>query len=82
VHIYEQFLQLTASLGFGLGLLLYVFLSVLTVAILFFVFALVVLSLDYSTVSQEIGWKECPQNDLFFVKGNIKPELTNSVETF
>jgi len=36
--------------------------------------AFVVLGLVSSVPSQEIGWKECLPNDLFFVEWDVKPQ--------
>ena len=64
-HTREQFLHLTA----GLGLLFICF-----CLFVLWLFALVVLGLVSSLLSQEMGWKEHLQNDhLFCVDWDIKP---------
>jgi len=34
---------------------------------------------SFSVLSQEIGWEERVQNDLFCVGWNVKPELNQSI---
>ena len=70
-NTYEQFLQLTAGLDF----LVFVRVGLRFVCFTIFIpvlFAFVALGLVPSVLRQEIGREECPRNDLFCVKWDVK----------
>jgi len=79
IRIYVQFLKMSVSLGLGLVIMHWFRLSILCVFwfrldyFLILLFAFVVLDLFFPVLSQEIGWEERLQDDLFCVKWDVKP---------
>ena len=67
---------------FLLGFMFCVFFHVSIGHIVLVLLAFVMLGLVSSVLSQDIGWKERLQDDLFCVEWNVKPYLYQSVFCF